>query len=69
MKADKLLSMKVIDKNGNDVGKVGNIELNMDNFSIEGVEVIESTGILSHNTELIKAERIQSISDNIVLNE
>lgn len=68
MKGDKLLGMKVIDKQGNDVGRIGNISIDEKTLSIKGFEIIERKGILAHDTEMIRPAQIDKIKDNMMLN-
>jgi sporulation protein YlmC with PRC-barrel domain len=68
MKNNELVGMKVIDQKGNDVGKVTNISIDEENYSINGFEVVERKGILSHDKEMIHPDQIDKITDNMILN-
>lgn len=65
MKSSEFNGKKVIDKDGFEVGKVSDLDLNMENWHVDGVYI--SSGILGSDFR-VSIEEIATVGDFVILN-
>ncbi len=65
MKSSEFIGKKVIDKDGFEVGKVNDIDLDMEKWHVNGVYI--SSGILGSDFS-VSIEEIAKVGDFVILN-
>ncbi|WP_461463204.1 PRC-barrel domain-containing protein [Methanobrevibacter sp.] len=68
MKIKNLLGMKVLDTNANEVGKINDVEFDVDDGKIGDITISLKKNLLDKNNDItVKYDNVKSIGDYVLL--
>ncbi|WP_295721216.1 PRC-barrel domain-containing protein [uncultured Methanobrevibacter sp.] len=68
MKIKSLLGMKVLDTNANEVGKINDVEFDIENGKIDDLTISLKKNLLDKNNDIIvKYDNVKNIGDYVLL--